>query len=57
MENRLRTIGRRVDLSNTLKDVVLIRGGSYNAIAEGLPLAIPKPVTLSAWRGAVTISR
>jgi hypothetical protein len=55
--NRLATIGRGVDISTTPNDAVLIRSGSYNANSEGLPLVLTKPLTLSAWRGAVTISR
>ena len=57
MANRLATIGRGMSLSSNSKDVVLIRGGGYNAVAEGLPLTINTPVTLAAWRGPVTISR
>ena len=55
--SRLATIGRGVDLAAIAQDAVLIRGGSYNATSEGLPLTITKAVTLVAWRGAVTITR
>ena len=57
MANRLATIGQGVSLSGNPKDVVLIRGGGYNAAAEGLPLTISTPLTLAAWRGPVTITR
>jgi len=55
--NRLRTIGQAVNVSGTANDVVLIRSGTYNANSEGLPFSMTKPLTLSAWRGPVTITR
>ena len=54
---RQRTIGRAFQLSNTGHDSIVIRSGFYNAAAEGLPLIMNKPVTLSAWRGPVIITR
>jgi hypothetical protein len=55
--DRLATIGRAVNLSIAPNDVVLIRGGTYNANSQGLPLTITRPLTLGAWRGPVTITR
>jgi hypothetical protein len=57
VETRLATIGRAVNLSIAPNDVVLIRSGTYNANAQGLPLTITRPLTLGAWRGPVTITR
>ncbi len=54
---RKKNIGNAYTISTTANDILLIETGSYNAATESLPLTLTKPMVLSAWRGAVNITR
>ena len=54
---RMQQIGFAAALSTNAKDVLVIRNGTYNATAEGLPAVMDKPMVLSAFQGTVIINR
>jgi hypothetical protein len=54
---RRRTLGFVHGVAGGVNDVMVIQSGTYNANTEGLPATMDKPITISAWRGPVVITR
>ena len=54
---RRRTLGFTHGAAGVPNDVMVIQSGNYNATTEGLPMTMDKPITITAWRGPVVITR